>query len=130
MKILTSKLFFAATLALVLALGWAVTPVVAGYNSYGACFSKCTKSDKPLTQKCRALSCGKLKGKAKIRCEKLCGMKEGIYDYCKSSCTKNESCLKSKKAKSCLSKCSEFRKSDIRKYQKCRKTCTKNCVPF
>ncbi len=110
--------------------GGLISPVQAGYDSYKACYNKCTKSEENLTPKCKALNCGKLKGKTKKQCLKLCGMKEGVFDYCKASCTKHESCLGSRKVKSCLKICGEFRRSDIRKYQVCGKECKSNCTQF
>jgi hypothetical protein len=107
-----------------------VSPAQAGYNSYKACYSKCTKPDLKLEKKCRAQSCGKLKGKARKRCNKLCGMKEGIFEYCKTSCAKNDSCLRSKKTKSCLGTCDKYKTTNVYKYGKCRKKCKSKCIPF
>jgi len=132
MKHTLTSISLVATLFLVFSFAGSdiLPPANAGFNTYQACYKKCTKSDKPLEQNCRAQSCKKLKGTAKSRCNKLCGMKEGIYDYCKASCTKRETCLRSKPVKSCLKTCGQYRGSQVRKYQKCKKECEQVCPEF
>ena len=96
----------------------------AAFNPLKYCIKNCVQDGSKSVSACRKAKCSQLKSKkAKKRCERKCDKPGGLLGYCDNSCKKSQVCSRGVEMKACLKKkCEPFRKSDIHRYIKCKKT--------
>lgn len=100
------------------------------FNPLKYCMNKCVQSGSVGITKCEKSQCAGIKSKSKRkRCERSCNKPEGLLQYCDTSCKKSQMCTRGLEMRACLKeKCDPYKKSDIRRYIKCKnQQCNKIC---
>jgi len=93
------------------------------FNQLKYCVDKCVQSGSSSIGQCKRNECSDIKGKSKkTRCERSCDKPEGLLKFCDTSCKTSQVCSRGLEMKACMKeKCDPYKKSDIRRYVRCKK---------
>lgn len=92
------------------------------FNPLKYCVDKCVNEGTISIDRCEKKQCAEVKTKAgRKRCERSCNKPQGLLKYCDTTCKKSQMCTRGLEMKACLKeKCDPYKKSDIRRYIKCK----------
>lgn len=92
------------------------------FNPLKYCVNKCVASGTTSMTRCEKKQCAGLKSKSKQKkCARKCNKPEGLLQYCDTNCKKSQMCTRGLEMRACLKeKCDPYKKSDIRRYIKCK----------
>ncbi len=98
-------------------------PQAQAFNQLKYCVDRCVQSGSAGIGQCKKNECSNIKSRSKkAKCERRCDKPEGLLKFCDTSCKKSELCARGKEVKACMKEnCDPYKKSDIRRYIKCKK---------